>query len=328
MMIFIISTPTKNCYDNTFPRGIGMLKDRIVYLNGNFAPWGQATVHIMCHSFSRGSAIFEVIGLHRTHLGTVIFRLDEHLNRLFRSARILGMEIPLSHDDLYAAVLNTVTNNSLEQGFIKIVCYYPQIAFEITPPQNPLDVSIFVFDPLQDLERRQLPGKEATTICLSKWRKLDPQTVPVEAKVAANYLNGMVARAEAGKRGFENVLMLDTQGFIAEGGTSSVFLIKNNRLMTPSLGTVLESITRKTLLEIAEYLKIETWEGRIPPHFLFEADEIFMSGTPAKVLPVRRFEDRVFERTPGPLTRKLSNVVDEIVAGKIEGFKHWLFPAR
>ncbi|MEW6673527.1 MAG: aminotransferase class IV [Thermodesulfobacteriota bacterium] len=280
----------------------------------------------MCHSFSRGSAIFEVLGLHRTDLGAAIFRLDEHINRLFRSAKILGMEMPLSHDDLFAAALQTVKTNRLERGFIKIVCYYPQVAFEISPPQNPLDVSIFVLDPLQDLEHQQLLGKEGTTLCLSKWRKLDPQTVPIEAKVAANYLNGMVARMEAEKRGFENGLMLDTQGFIAEGGTHSVFVIKNHCLMTPSLGTVLESITRKTLLEVAEYLKIETWEGRIRPQLLYEADEMFISGTPAKVLPVHRFEDRFLERTPGPLTRKLSDLVDEIVAGRIERFRHWLFP--
>jgi len=280
----------------------------------------------MCHSFSRGSAIFEVLGLHRINSGTAIFRLDEHINRLFRTAKILGMELLLPRDKLYAAVLNTVKNNSLQQGFIKIVCFYPQVAFEISPPKKPLDVSIFIFDPHQDLDNDNILNKEGTTICISKWRKLDPQTVPIEAKVAANYLNGMIARAEAEKRGFENVVMLDTQGFIAEGSTNSIFLIKDNRLFTPSLGTVLESITRKTLLEVAKHIKIETVEGRIRTQLLYEADEIFMSGTPVKVLPVHRIEDRLFDRAPGPLTRKLSDMVNKIVEGKVEGFKHWLFP--
>jgi len=303
-----------------------MLKDRIVYLNGKFISWEQATVHIMSHSFSRGSAVFEVIGLHRTDFGSAIFRLDEHLKRLFKSAKVLGLQIPLSFDELAAEVCNTVRKNRLGQGFIKIVCYYPQVAFELSPPRRPLAVSIFVLDPASDLDSRPGFGKTSTTVCLSTWRKLDPQTVPVEAKATANYLNGMIAATDAEKRGFENGLMLDTQGFVAEGGTHSIFLVKDDRLMTPALGTVLEGISRKSLLELAYYLQIETLEARIPPGLLYEADEIFTAGTPNKVLPVRRFEDRVFEAAPGPLTRRLSEATAEITAGKIQAFRRWLFP--
>ena len=305
-----------------------MLKDRIVFLNGDFVAWSQATVHMMSHSFGRGSAIFEVLGLHDTNAGPMIFRLDKHLERLFKTAELLDMELPISEEALHEAVMTTVKRNGLSQGFIKIIGFYPQIAFEIIPPQKRLDISVFVVDPAQDFGGLDFPTKRSTTACISKWRKLDPQSVPIEAKVAANYLNGMMARSEARTRGFENGIMLDSQGFIAEGGTESVFLVKNGSLMTPSLGTVLDSITRKSLLQAAKAIGIDSVEERLPSELLFEANEIFLSGTPFKVLPVKQIEDRDIENTPGPLTRKLSSLMDEIITGQDERFKHWFFPVK
>lgn len=303
-----------------------MLKDRIVFLNGDYIPWNQASVHIMCHSFGRGSAIFEVLSLHETGENPVIFRLDEHIARLFRTAELLNMEIPISREAIAEAVTATVKRNAISQGFIKIICFYSQIDFEILPSRTELDISIFVVDPAKDLGGMDFPFEQGTTACISKWRKLDPQTVPIEAKAAANYLNGIMARLEAKKRSFNTVIMLDTQGFIAEGGTESVFLIKDNKLMTPSPGTVLKSITRKSVLQIAKIIGIETIEGRLLPELFFKADEIFMSGTPNKILPVRQIEDRKLAETPGPITRKLSALMKKIIAGQDERFKDWLFP--
>lgn len=305
-----------------------MLEDRIVFLNGDFIAWNQATVHIMSHSFGRGSAIFEVLSLHETNAGPAIFRLDKHIERLFKTAELLNMELPISKEALYEAVMATVKRNGISKGFIKIIGFYPQIAFEIIPPQKRLDISVFVVDPAQNFGGLDFPTKRGTTICISRWRKLDPQSVPIEAKVAANYLNGMMARSEAKMRGFENGIMLDTQGFIAEGGTESIFLVKDDRLMTPSLGTVLDSITRKSLLQAAKVIGIEAIEERLPSDLLFEANEIFLSGTPFKVLPVKRIEDQVIEGTPGPFTRKLSTLLDEIIAGRDERFKDWFFPVK
>ena len=305
-----------------------MLEDRIVFLNGDFVAWNQATVHIMSHSFGRGSAIFEVLSLHETNAVPAIFRLDKHIERLFKTAELLNMELPISKEALYEAVMATVKRNGISKGFIKIIGFYPQIAFEIIPPQKRLDISVFVVDPAQDFGGLDFPTKRGTTICISRWRKLDPQSVPIEAKVAANYLNGMMARSEAKMRGFENGIMLDTQGFIAEGGTESIFLVNDDRLMTPSLGTVLDSITRKSLLQAAKAIGIEAIEERLPSDLLFEANEIFLSGTPFKVLPVKRIEDQVIEGTPGPFTRKLSTLLDEIIAGRDERFKHWFFPVK
>jgi branched-chain amino acid aminotransferase len=304
-----------------------MLENRSVFVNGEFVAWNQAKVHIMCHSFGRGSAIFEVLSLHHTQAGPAAFRLDEHIQRLYRTAALLDMELPMDKKAFHESVLETVRRSKCKQGFIKIICFYPQISFEILPPQKKLDASVFVIDPAEDLGGLDFPFDKGTTACLSKWRKLDPETVPVEAKAAANYLNGMMARAEAKRRGFNNVIMVDTQGFIAEGGTESVFLVKDGVLMTPSLGTVLQSITRKSVLEVAPVIGIPTLEGRLKPDLLFEADEIFFSGTPTKALPVRQIEERVLQNVPGPVNKKLTAAMTEIVEGRDERFKHWMFPA-
>jgi branched-chain amino acid aminotransferase len=303
-----------------------MIEERIVYLDGEFVPWDQARVHLMCHSIGRGSAIFEVLSFHNTMSGTAVFRLDEHIQRLFRTAGLLDMDLPLSKDAFHQAVLETVKRNDLKEGFIKIICYFSDIAFDIFPPEKTLKASIFAVDPSQDLQKKPFPFEKGTTAYISKWRKLAPETVPVEAKAAAHYLNGMMAKREARRLGFEEAILMDTQGFIAEGGTESVFLVKDRRLLTPGLGTVLQSISRKSVIELAEVLGIESVQGRLTPDLLFTSEEIFFSGTPIKVLPVRQINSRLLDGVPGPITRKLFDTMKDIVAGKDDRFKAWLFP--
>lgn len=302
-----------------------MIEDRIVYVNGDYVPWEKATVHIMSHSFGRGSAIFEVMSLHATASGPAIFRLQAHIRRLFKSAELLNMELPLSEQEFYEAVAGTVKRNDLQQGVIKIICYYPQLSVEILPPQQQLAAAIFAFDPQKDFERFGVPFEQGVSAFISQWRKLDPQTVPIEAKASANYLNGMIARAEAKKNGFDYAVMLDTQGFIAEGGTESVFVVKDNRLLTPSAGTVLRSITRMSILEAAGAAGIACFEERLKPQLLFAADEIFFASTPFKVLPVKQINDRKLDHIPGPVSRQIADLMAKIAEGSDARFKKWLY---
>lgn len=302
-----------------------MLEKRSVYLNGEFLPWDRATVHVMSHSFGRGSAVFEVLSCHATPDGPAVFRLDRHLDRLFRTVGLVGASLQLSREELTRAVLEAAGRNSLGEGFIKVVGYYSKPAFEILPPKEPLDLAIFAVDPKEDLGGQGFPLEQGTRACVSKWRKLHPETVPVEAKAAANYLNGMMARAEARDRGYDHAIMLDTQGFVAEGGTESLFLVSDGALLTPASGTVLRSITRLSVLEIAGEEGLAARETRIPPEGLYTAEELFFSGTPHKVLPVRQMEDRTLSPVPGPVSRLLSEVFTEILAGRDQRFKDWLF---
>ena len=302
-----------------------MIEDRIVYLKGEFVPWENANVHIMSHSFGRGSAIFEVMSLHATAAGPAVFRLEAHIKRLFKSAEFLDMELPLSKEELSLAVAETVKRNGLKSGVIKLICYYPEFSFEILPTRKLLSVAVFALDPEQDLGKFGIPFETGTTAYVSSWRKLDPRTVPVEAKAAANYLNGMIARAEAKKNGFEHAVMLDTGGFIAEGGTESVFLVKGNCLMTPATGTVLRSITRMSILEAAGEDGIECVEGQLKPELLFEAEEMFVSSSPFKVLPVKQINDHTLDDAPGPITRKIAELMEAIAKGEDDRFKEWLY---
>ena len=195
-----------------------MNSDSVVFLNGRFVKWYEATVHIMCHGFGRGSAIFEVLGFHNTQKGRFIFRLDDHINRLFDTAKLLDMELPLSRKNLHDAVRETVQKNTPGEGFIKIIGFFPQISFETTYPRKMLDLAIFTLSPEMDLPGPGLPLKEGVSVCISKWTKLSPRMVPTEAKVAANYLNGIMARNDAKDQGFNFAIMCDDEGFLAEGG--------------------------------------------------------------------------------------------------------------
>jgi branched-chain amino acid aminotransferase len=304
-----------------------MLAERVVCRDGEFVKWPEVTVHMMSHSFARGSTIFEVISFYETPAGPAVFRLKEHIARLLKSAALLDMQLPLSEASFCDTVVECVRRNGLRSGIIKIVGFYPQVALDVMPPQEPLSIAVFVMDPGRDFTGLGFDFARGTTVGISRWRKLDPQTVPIEAKAAANYLNGMVARLEARKRGFGDAVMLDTQGFIAEGATESIFLVKDGRLLTPSLGTVLDSITRRSVLEAAAFLGIDTFEGRLPPEMLFAADEIFFVNTPFKVMPVRRVEDRELPAVPGPVQRRLAEFFHRVVSGAEEQFGHWLYPA-
>jgi branched-chain amino acid aminotransferase len=279
----------------------------------------------MSHSFSRGSAIFEVLSVHETHKGPAVFRLDEHIKRLSRTARLLGMAFGVSGEEILNAVLQTVKRNNISKGYVKIVGFYPQIALDIKPPEGRLDLTVFAVDPAEDFKNLDFSVDRGITACISKWRKLDPQTVPIQAKASANYLNGMMVTLDAKERGFDAGIMLDTQGFIAEAPTDSVFLVKNGVLMTPSLGTVLESISRKSVLQVADREGIEYSEGRIPLETIHEADEIFLSCTPTKVLPIRQLDDRTLENTPGPMAKRLTALMTGILSGGDDRFNEWLF---
>ena len=303
-----------------------MYKDRLMYVNGELIPWEEATVHLMSHSFCRGSAIFEVLKMYKTDKGRAIFRMDAHLARLQRTADLLGMILPMDEDGFAEAIYQTVKANTVENGYVKLMCYYGKVAVKVMPNQEKMEVCIAIVDPEIDLE-----GKEAIiedrplAIALCGVRKLHPESIPIEAKAAANYLNGILSRIEAGKKGADVGIMLDTQGFVAEGSTESIFMVKDSVLYTPAEGTVLKSISRKSVLELAPVLGIETVEKRFKPAFLVEADEIFLSSTGGRVQPVQRIDDRVLPEVPGPVSTRLLEAFETIYLDRNPRFSHWLF---
>ena len=294
-----------------------------VWINGEMIYWDQATVHIMSHSFTRGSAVFEVISFHQTPNGTAVFRLDEHLKRLHRTTELLSMELFHSAQEIEHGVMETIKANNLRNGFIKIIGYYGNPAFSLLPQQEKLDLSIFAVD--DDLS---IDPTHHVSACFCRWRKLDPNTVPVEAKVAGNYINGMLARQEAIRRGFDIGILLDTYGFVAEGSIEAIFWVEGDVIKTPPLGRILNSISRLSILQAAKITGLKAVEEEVKPEKFVKADEIFFASTSCKILPVCRIDDRVLENTPGPVSSELARLMADICAGKDERFKDWLFPVN
>jgi branched-chain amino acid aminotransferase len=296
-----------------------MTSDLNVWMNNQFVPWKSATVPILSHGFSRASAIFEIFRIHKGPDGPAAFRMDEHLKRLMNSARLLQMDMAYSMDEIAEAVRKTVKLNHMEQGVIKILAYWGEEAVIQLVLESKLDLAVFA---IPDSSQFHMDKKEPISACISKWRKIHPETVQVEAKACANYLNGYLARKDALDRGYDTGIMLGTDGFVAEGSTESLFLVKDGILKVPPLGRVLSSITRMTVKEIANHLNIAVVETTLFPDDLYQADELFVSYTGTKVSPISRFEDRLLD-APGPVTRRIKEKMDDVLAFKDETFRRW-----
>ncbi len=293
-----------------------------VWLNGRMIPWHEAKVPILSHGFSRGSAIFEIFGTHEGPTGTVAFRMDQHLNRLMRSAELLGMQTGYSTRQIAEAVAETVRVNKIGRGIVKILAYWGEEAIIQLVLNSKLDVAVFAIPASEELG---LDNARPVSACISKWRKLHPDTVPVEAKACANYLNGYLVRRNANLRGFDVGLLVGTDGFLAEGSVESVFMVKDGILKTPPLGRILSGITRLSILQAAPAIGIRTSEEPVLPEELLTADEIFVCNTGVKILPVARFEDRALE-VPGPVTRQLMELMKGILNFSDGRYRDWFSP--
>ena len=299
-----------------------MTNDSKVWFNGKLIPWRDATVPILSHGFSRASAIFDIFGVHPGPQGPVAFRMDDHLKRLMKSAELLEMELAYNTEEIVEAVKTTVKASSLGRGIIKIMAFWGEESIIQLVLDSKLDVAVFA---IPESEKLILDKDQAISACLSKWRKLHPETVPVGAKACANYLNGYLARKDAVSRGFDIGILLGTDGFLAEGSTESVFIVKEGALMTPPLGRVLSSITRLSILQAVPEIGIPVVERPITADELFAAEEMFTVHTGSKVEPVARFEDRQFQ-APGPVTKQVMQLMDDIMQFKDERFMSWFQP--
>lgn len=299
-----------------------MADERQVWLNGKLVRWEEATVPLMSHGLSRGSAVFEVFGTHIGPEGVMAFRADEHLKRLETSLRLLEMSIAFSSEEIMEATSEVVAANGVGRGLIKILGYWGQEAVIQLVLRSPLDLAIFA---IPESEELALDRVQPISVCMSRWRKLHPLTVPVEAKACANYLNGYLARKDAQDRGFDVGLLAGTDGFLAEGSIEAVFLVKDGVLVTPPSHRILRSITRQSILEAARVVGIPAREEAIRPDALSDADEIFTSHSGIKVCPVNRVEDRVLD-APGPITRRVMDLMDDITHFRDDRFTHWFQP--
>ncbi|MCD6571567.1 MAG: branched-chain-amino-acid transaminase [Deltaproteobacteria bacterium] len=294
------------------------------WVNGGFIDWDKVEVSILSHSFSRGSAIFEVLDIVSTEKGPAFFGLAEHVNRFFNTADLTFMDLPITKDELTSALIETAKKNNIGYGLAKFFAYYPLIEFTAIPTNPQIDIAIFCID-FDLFGVRQEAISAPVSVGVSRFRKLHPETIPIHAKVVGNYINPFLAKAEAIKKGYEDIIMVDTSGYVAEGATSNIFFIKESTIETPTLRNALPGITRKVAIEIIKDMGYLVKETDINPETLTTYDEAFYSGSLVKIQPIKSIEGKKLGETcPGPLTKTIMDKMKKVYEGKIKKYEKWL----
>jgi branched-chain amino acid aminotransferase len=306
---------------------------RRIWLDGAFVPWSEATVHVLSHSHARGSLVFDFMSVHETVDGVAIFRLDDHVARFRHSAELVGL--PLQQDDqsLRAACCEAVRANPGAK-VVKIQAYLPSVEIDVVPEDEHVAVAIAAFDPRADvLAHKRSPHRHRATVRIwleKERRQRRPDIMHPHAKVAANYTSPMVAKWAARRRGYDEILLVDGEGFLAEGPTTNFFLVDTEGVLrTPPESSVLLGITRRSILEIAKHDGIPCDEAPLRAEDLFAAAEAFLTGTSAGVWPIESVDDRAIGEVagvpcPGPVSQALQTRFRAIVSGADPDFSHWL----
>lgn len=295
-----------------------------IWMDGKLVKWREAQVHVLTHALHYGTAVFEGVRCYPTAKGPAVFRLKEHLERLFASAKIYLMEVPYTSAQVAEAVKQLIRANRLTECYVRPLLYRGYGAMGVNPLPNPVHLAIAAW------EWGAYLGKDAAekgVRCeVSSWRRIDPLTLPPQAKASANYANAGLAKVEALKSGYDEAILLNLHGLVAEGSGENIFRVKDGHLSTPpATAGVLRGITRDTVIHVATDLGIPTSRVDISREELYTSDELFLTGTAAEITPVIEVDGRVIgDGKPGPTTRRLIDVYQEIIHGRSPQYPHWL----
>ena len=295
-----------------------------IWMNGKLVPFKNARVHVLTHALHYSTSIFEGIRCYDTPNGSAIFRLPEHVDRFFNSAKLYGMKIPYSKKRISDAIIKTVKASNLKQCYIRPLAYYGYGTMGLTPLKNKVDVSISCWEWKMGESKA---GKFSGARCkISKWIRIDSRSQPMQAKSAANYSNAALARVEALKAGYDEAIMLNNKGYVAEGSAENIFVIKNGRITTPPLSAdILNGITRNSAIQMIKASGKKINEKNITVKNLLSADEIFMTGTAAEIKSVTWVNrNKIGNGKIGPITKELQSSFMDVVMGKNKKFLPWL----
>ena len=298
-----------------------MHTDIKAWIDGEFVDCMDARVPLLSHSFSRASAIFEVMAITPAKSGPAFFCLEEHLDRFFYSAQSTYMTLPIDKENLRKALMETARLNSIQNGLAKLYAYFPDIELRADASDH-ISVAIFCLD-FAHVGVSPEDAYKPVSVGISQYRKLHPQTTAVHAKVVGNYVNGYLAKTEIKRKGFDEVLMLDTSGYVAEGPTANIFFIKGSNIHTPTKENVLPGITGRVIMEVLAEMGYPGNETHILPQDLEQYDEAFFSGTLRPVQPIRNIENTVF-KCPGPVTAALMRRMQEVQSGTLPQYDNFL----
>jgi branched-chain amino acid aminotransferase len=298
-------------------------KTEKIWMDRNFVDWDKASVHILTHTLHYGLGVFEGIRCYETKSGPAIFRLDEHIERLFNSAHIFLIDIPYSQEEIKSAVIETVRVNKIKECYIRPLVYIGYGTMGLYPQRNPINVSIAVWPWGAYLGDKGL--KKGIRIKTSSFIRNHVNSNMSRGKVCGYYVNSQLAKKEAISCGYDEALLLDTEGYASEGSGENIFIVRKGKLKTTPLTSILEGITRDSIIELAHDGSIEVVEERFTRDELYIADEAFFTGTAAEVTPIREVDGRsIGTGRPGRITKRLQSLFFDIVKGRNEKYKTWL----
>jgi len=302
-------------------------RDGVIWLDGELVPWREAKVHVLTHTLHYGTGVFEGVRAYHAEQGTSIFRLEEHTDRLFRSAHILGMNMPYDKATLNEAQKLIVRENKLDSAYLRPMCFFGSEGIGLRADNLKVHVMIAGW------EWGAYLGKDAIEkgirIRTSSYTRHHVNITMCKAKANGNYMNSTLALQEALRDGYDEALLLDVDGFVAEGSGENFFIVRNGVIFTPDLTSALEGITRETIVTLAQEFGYEVREKRITRDEVYVADEAFFTGTAAEVTPIRELDGRkIGSGVRGPITEKLQSKYFDLVHGRVADHMDWLNPVK
>jgi len=296
-----------------------MKTTKYIWMDGKLKNWKDAKIHVLSHTLHYGAGVFEGIRLYQTADGPAVFRLKEHVRRLFYSASAIDMKIPYSQKDITDAILKLVKKNKLKSGYIRPIAVFGYGSMSLNPEKCAINTVIAMWP------WKAYLGSAPIHIKTSKYIRIHPKSTVTDAKICGHYVNSILAGAEAQKAGFHEALFLDYKGCVAEGPGENIFMVKKGIVYTPKLGSILSGITRESIITLAKDLGYKVVEKSLMLKDLYTSDECFFTGTAAEISPIGSIDrKKIGKGVAGPVTSKLRNEFMKIIKGKNPSYKNWL----
>ena len=298
-------------------------RDGKIWFNGELVEWRSATRHVLTHTLHYGMGVFEGVRAYETPDGPAIFRLQDHTKRLFNSAKIVGMQLPFTEEQINQAHIDVVKANNLASCYFRPMAYYGSGKLGVAPKQDDVQVILAAWAWGAYLGEEGM--RKGIRVRVSSFTRHHPNVTMIKAKANGNYMNSIMANTEATRDGYDEAILLDAQGYVAEGSGENIFTVRDGVLYTPALDVALDGITRRSVIAIASEMGLKVVEKRLTRDELYVADEVFFTGTAAEVTPIREIDGRqigIGER--GPITAEIQQRYFDIVQGKNPKYRDWL----
>jgi len=298
----------------------------LIWMNGELIPWEDAKVHVLTHGLHYGTGVFEGVRCYDTQLGPAVFRHQDHIERLFRSAQLYYMPVPFERETLRQATLELVARNGLRACYIRPIVYRGYGQMGLNPLEAPVEVSIAAWE--WGAYLGETGKRDGIRAKVSSWRRISPDSLIPAAKASGQYLNSVLAKIESQKSGYEEAILLDEHGNVCEGTGENIYIVRDREILTPPTNaSILDGISRRSVIRIARDLGYRVTERNLARAELYLADEVFLTGTAAELTPVREIDDHpVGPGEPGPVTRNVQQVFDDALHGRNERYHAWLDP--